>query len=328
SVQQSGDKLRVTAQIVDAVDGKHLWSERYDRKLDDLFEIQDDITYQIWQAMETKLTAGGQARQWAENMLGGIDEAQLLLRGRSHMMEFTPEGHKEAARLWGEAFEKRPESGMVNYCMGMLYYQKILMGWTDDLRSSVATAKYHANKAHTVMGDSGSVALLGMVEMLDGNCESSIEHAERSVEIDPSAGTSMSMAGTSLIVCGKTRDGVDLVRRSMDLQPQIPTFVPISLSLGLLVLNEHEEAEEILEGILRSNIKHAVDRMSALGNLVVVNYFKGEEKESTEYVNQILAFDSNATVTMYRRKLFLRFFADQEFPERYLGALRGAGLPE
>ena len=68
--------------------------------------------------------------------------------------------------------------------------------------------------------------------------------------------------------------------------------------------------------------------MSALGNMVVVNYFKGEEKESTEYVDQILEFDSNATATMYRRKLFLRFFKDQEFSERYLGALRQAGLPE
>ena len=328
SVQQSGDKLRVTAQIVDAVDGQHLWGERYDRKLDDLFEIQDDITYQIWQAMETKLTLGAQAGQWAASMIGGMEETQLLLRGRSHFMKFTPEGHREAERLWSEAYEKRPESGMANYSMAMLNYQKILMNWTDDLRSSIATAKYHANKAHTMMGDAGSVAVLGMIEMLDGNCEASNERAERSVEIDSSAGQSMTMAGTSLIVCGKAREGVDLVRRSMDLQPEISTFLPISLSLGLLVLEEYEEAEEILEGTLRSKIKHAVDRMSVLGNMVVVNYFKGEEKEATEYVDQILALDSNATVAMYRRKVFLRFFKDQEFTERYLGALRQAGLPE
>ena len=68
--------------------------------------------------------------------------------------------------------------------------------------------------------------------------------------------------------------------------------------------------------------------MSVLGNMVGVNYFKGEEKEATEYVDQILALDSNATVAMYRRKVFLRFFKDQEFTERYLGALRGAGMPE
>ena len=68
--------------------------------------------------------------------------------------------------------------------------------------------------------------------------------------------------------------------------------------------------------------------MSPLGNLVAVNDFKGEEKESTEYVDQILEFDSNATATMNRRKLFLRFFKDQEFPERYPGALRQAELPE
>ena len=328
SVQQSGEKLRVTAQLVDAVDGKHLWSERYDRKLDDLFELQDDITLSIWEAMETKLTAGEQARKWAKNMWGGLEGTSLLLQGRARFMEFTPEAHMEAERLWGEALEKRPESGMANLTQGFLHYQKLVMGWTDSPRSSIASARYYANKAQTIMGDAGSLALLGFVDMVDANCESGIEHAERAVDVDPSAGSAMTMAGTTLIVCGKTKKGVDLVRRSMRLQPQYPASVPLFLSLGLLVLGEHEEAEEVLEAIIRSNPENRGDRLTALGNLVVVKHFKGEGERATEYVNQILKFDSNITAISYRKRNFLRFFKDQEFSERYIGALRQAGLPE
>ncbi|NRA75086.1 MAG: adenylate/guanylate cyclase domain-containing protein, partial [Planctomycetes bacterium] len=328
SVQQSGEKLRVTAQLVDAVDGKHLWSERYDRKLDDLFEIQDDITLSIWEAMETKLSLGEQAREWAKSMRGGISQNMLLFQGRSRFIEFTPEAHKEAERLWGEAIEKRPEGGLANLAQGFLHYQKLVMGWTDDPRSSIASARYYANKAQTIMGDSGSLALLGFVDMVDGDCESALEYAERVSKADSSGGFPASMAGTTLIVCGKTKEGVDLVRRSMRLQPQYATFVPLSLSLGLLVLGEHEEAEEVLEAIIRSNPENRGDRLSALGHLVAVRSFKGEREKAAEYVSQILKLDSNLTAASYRRKNFLRFFKDQEFSERYLGALRQAGLPE
>jgi tetratricopeptide (TPR) repeat protein len=313
---------------VDAVDGKHLWSERYDRKLDDLFEIQDDITLRIWEAMETKLTVGEQARKWAKRMQGGLEQNMLLFQGRARFIEFTPEAHVEAERLWGEALEKRPESGVANLAQGFLHYQKLVMGWTDSPRSSIASARYYANKAHTIMGDGSSLSLLGFVDMVAGNCESAIEHAERAVEVDPSAGDAISMAGTTLIVCGKTKEGVDLVRRGMRLQPQYPVFVPLSLSLGLLVLGEHEEAEEVLEAIIRSNPENRGDRLTALGNLVVVRHFKGEREKAAEDVSQILIIDSAITTTSYRRRNLLRFFKDQEFPERYIGALRQAGLPE
>jgi thioredoxin-like negative regulator of GroEL len=104
--------------------------------------------------------------------------------------------------------------------------------------------------------------------------------------------------------------------------------VPLSLSLGLLVLGEHEEAEEVLEAIIRSNPENRGDRLTALGNLVVVRHVKGEREKAAEDVSQILIIDSAITTTSYRRRNLLRFFKDQEFPERYIGALRQAGLPE
>jgi len=327
SVQQFGEKLRVTAQLVDAVDGKHLWAERYDRKLDDLFAVQDDITQRIYKGMAIELTLGEQSREWVKHM-SSLEEMRLLVQGRASFIEFTPEAHKEAERLWGEALAKDPESGMVNLTQGWLHYQKLVMSLGSPM-SNVSMAQYYANKAHKIMGDGNSLSLLGFIDMVTGNCTSAIKHAERAAEIDPSAGSAMSIAGTTMIVCGKATEGVPLVRRSIRLEPyQLSNFPALMLSLGLLYLGKQEEAEEVLGAIIQSNPEISGDLMFALGNSSVIKIFKGENEKSRKYVSQMLKVMPGITVSTYKNTSMLRFFSDQEFAERLYEALRQAGLPE
>mgnify|MGYP002524932253 FL=1 len=148
SVQQSGGKLRVTAQLVDAVGGKQLWSERYDRKLDDLFAVQDDITNRFYEAMEVELTMGEQARNWAQHS-NDPEEMRLLTQGRAHFLTFTPEGHAEAERLWGEALKKNPEGGTINLAQGWLQYQKIQLRLTMNPAMYTASAREYRSEEHT-----------------------------------------------------------------------------------------------------------------------------------------------------------------------------------
>ena len=103
SVQQSGKKLRVTAQLVDAVDGKHLWADRYDRTLDDLFAVQDEITEKIFFQMQVQLTSGARGRIY-QKYSGGVDDMRLYKQGMKHFYAYSPAGHKEAERLWGELY--------------------------------------------------------------------------------------------------------------------------------------------------------------------------------------------------------------------------------
>ena len=99
SVQRSGEKLRVTAQLVDAVDGKHLWAERYDRKLDDLFAVQDEITNKIFYEMHVTLTIGQRSKDWQKHF-GDPEGMRLHMKGFDRFLTFTIEGHHDAERIY------------------------------------------------------------------------------------------------------------------------------------------------------------------------------------------------------------------------------------
>ena len=326
SVQRSGEKLRVTVQLVDAVGGKQLWSERYDRKLDDLFALQDDITSRIFNAMQIELTVGEQGRNWAKHT-GDFEELRLLTEGRAHFTKNTPEGHAATERLWGEALERNPEGGTVNLSQGWLQMQKLQLRQTMNPAMNIALARGYAEKAHAIMSDGNSLSLLATLDMIERRCASAIEQAERAVEIDPSAGTTAGVAGSVLIPCGKPQEGVVLLKRAMRLEPYYPAFFPNTLSLGLMVLGKNEEAEEIASAVLRSDPKAVSDRLTALGRLAVINVFKGETEKAREYGRQILEARSYLTISIVRMYVF-GSFTDKEFVERYLDGLRQAGLPE
>ena len=145
SVQQSREKLRITAQLVDAVDGKHLWAERYDRTLDDLFAVQDEITEKIFFQMEVQLTSGARARIY-QKYSGGVVDMRLFKNGMEHFNAYSPAGHKEAERLWGELYEKNPEGGVANSAMGTLYWQKVWIRLSKNPKEDFALVDTHRGK--------------------------------------------------------------------------------------------------------------------------------------------------------------------------------------
>ena len=108
SVRRGGDRLRITAQLIDADDGSHLWAERYDRPVDDLFDIQDEITKEIVTSLRVKLTDGEEARVWARGT-NNIDAWQFSVRAMELFREFTPSGYLEARELAERAVELDPD---------------------------------------------------------------------------------------------------------------------------------------------------------------------------------------------------------------------------
>jgi adenylate cyclase len=98
SVRKSGNRARITAQLIDAVDGTHLWAERYDRELDDVFEVQDEITRNVAIALQVKLSYGEHANIW-QNGTGSFEAWQCQIRGIQGFYKFTAEGRREAQHV-------------------------------------------------------------------------------------------------------------------------------------------------------------------------------------------------------------------------------------
>ncbi len=328
SVQQSGKKLRVTAQLVDAVDGKHLWADRYDRTLDDLFAVQDEITEKIFFQMQVQLTSGARGRIY-QKYSGGVDDMRLYKQGMKHFYAYSPAGHKEAERLWGELYEKNPEGGMANAALGILYWQKVWIRLSKNPKEDFAMSQKYFEKAHSIMGDGGSLTFLAFLDSMSGNCESSIEKVERAVQIDPSGGGDKAIGGSTLLNCGKPARAVELLKQAMRLQPYYPEWYANTTGTALLSLGKHKEAEELLTAVLQSESVSKRDQARALTGLAVSFAVRDDPETAKKYVGQLLELDPGFNMTKAKTyNLYKGKMTDQDFVKLYVEALRQAGVPE
>ncbi len=189
SVQRAGDKLRVTAQLVDALDGRHLWAERYDRELSDYFAVLDEITNEILVAMHVKLTVGQDAKSYWKYSKD-LETYRLIIQASALFQSRSLDNHREAERLIKEALVREPENSAANMWMGYLHRQKVQLGLSKDPKGDFAKARQFAEKALS-SDEENAVAylLLATLDLFAGDYETATAHADRALELSPSNGT-------------------------------------------------------------------------------------------------------------------------------------------
>jgi len=163
---------------------------------------------------------------------------------------------------------------------------------------------------------------------LERNCEGAIEYPEQAVALDPSAEFAIAAAGNNLMLCGKTQEGVDLIRRSIESQPPAYSHHYLDLSFGLWILAEYEEAEEIIAAVLRSYRYNSRARLQ----VIITNSEQGKEKEAKEHLDQFLGYLPESLAYLRSATVLgnigsLKYYPDQ-VSKRYTAALVRAGLPE
>ena len=254
---------------------------------------------------------------------------RLLKQGKEHFYTYSPAGHKEAERLWGELYEKNPEGGVANAALGTLYWQKVWIRLSKNPKEDFALSKKYFEKAHSIMGDGGSLTFLALLDSLSGNCESSIEKVERAVKIDPSSGSDKALGGSTLLNCGKPARSVELLKQAMRLQPYYPEWYANTAGTGLLALGKHEEAEELLTAVLQSEDVSKRDQARALTGLAISFAFRDDPETARKYVGQLLELDPGFNMTKAKTyNLYKGKMVDQEFVMRYVDALQQLGVPE
>ena len=147
SVRKIGNRIRVTAQLIDAKDGTHLWAERFDRAVDDIFAIQDEITLVLATEMQVKLTEGDQARL-RYTTTNNIEAWTYWVRGLSHYRQSITQDKIGPARLcWEKALALDPTSAALNAMLGLLHCFDARFGWWDDRETAIGKARAYADKA-------------------------------------------------------------------------------------------------------------------------------------------------------------------------------------
>jgi TolB-like protein/class 3 adenylate cyclase len=253
SVRKAGDKVRITAQLIDAITGKHLWAERYDRKLVDIFSVQDEITKKIITELRVKLTEGEEARIWAR----GTDnlEAYLKILRQHHItFKFKPEVNAPAKQLSEEAIALDPNWSYAYYSLGMSHVMDVFYRLTKDPAASLERAYELGQKALALDEKSGKGQyLLSVVYTLQHQHEKASEYGTLALELTPNSFYSQHNLARLLMNAGRPAESIPLYKKAIRLNPNTPSHHYYNLGYALWMIERYKEALEAGEESRKRN---------------------------------------------------------------------------
>jgi len=242
SVQKSGDKLRITAQLIDAKTGNHLWSERYDRDLKDLFDLQDDITRNVITALQVKLTDGQAASIFGKGTKN-LEAYLKLMKGLHHHMRFNKNDNETARRLFEETIVMDPNYANAYVLLAWTYYHEAFKGWTKTPAKSVEKTVELAEKAISFDDQNANAHLaLANVYAKTGQFEKAITAGKKGLSLDPANSSVNALYGMVLIDTGKFKEVIGFIKKAIRIDPKHPSWYLWPLGFAYFWTGQHEEA--------------------------------------------------------------------------------------
>jgi adenylate cyclase len=251
-VQRAGSRVRVTAQLVDATTGYHIWAERYDREVSDIFALQDDVTQQIVRAMAVRLTDAEQ-RRLGRAPTGVLEAYDLVLRGHEERKRTTREGNAEARRLFVKALDLDPGYAAAYLGLSWTHLQSWQFLWSPD-REGLDRARELAEKA-LALNDTlvGAYDVLGQVHLWMKEHDQAIALGERALALAPNDADGYESLAEILGWSGRPEESIRLIRQAMRLNPHYPFFYLWTLGHGYYLTDRRQEALETFAKLLQEN---------------------------------------------------------------------------
>jgi len=319
SVRKAEERVRITAQLVDALTGHHLWSESYDRDLKDIFAIQDEITMKIVTAMRVKLTSGEQARMWGKGTKN-LNAYLKLLEGIEQFNLLNKEANVRAKQLFEEAIALDPEYGQAYDILGGSHLTDVLYGWSKLPPKSFQRAFELSQKALS-LDDSLSYpyVTISRIYLLQKNHEKAISEAQQAVEINPNSAQASFNLGWILRCAGRPEEGIPLLKKAIRLNP-VPHVIQLDvLGRAYFLTGRYEEAVAEYKKV----VKIDPDYRDAHVGLASIYAILGRGEEARTEVSEILRIESSFSIKKYEKFMFFQIGLEPE-----IEGLRKAGLPE
>lgn len=247
SVRRHGARVRVTAQLIDATTGNHVWAERFDRDLTDIFAVQDELRQEIVSALKVKLTADERGRRIVKRAID-MEGYGLFLQGREAAWQQTKPANIEARRLLGRAVATAPEFAAAHAYVAFTHVNDFTNGWGDSPERSLATGLEIARRA-VAMDDEDPEAhfALALALLWNREVDKALAEARRCLALAPgSAEAHLTMARIQ-IFRGESADAIDVLNRYIQLDPLYRAQTLHFLAEARLGLEEFEEAIALLK---------------------------------------------------------------------------------
>ena len=317
-VQRAGSRVRITAQLVDATTGYHIWAERYDREVSDIFALQDEVTQRIVGAMAVRLTEAEKVRL-GRAPTGVLEAYDLVLRGNIERQRTTREGNAEARRLFVQAIDLDPNYASAYLGLAWTHLQGWQFLWSAD-REALERARELGEKA-IALNDSlvSAYCLLGQVYLWKKEHERAIAQAERAVALAPNDADGYETLAEVLGWSGRPEESISRIQHAMRLNPRYPFFYWWPLGHGYYLTGRRQEALDTFARLLKANPNftpaHAY-RAVLLGEL-------GRETEAREEWKETGALSPGVSMPSLRDRIPYKRPADLD---RLLSAAHRAGL--
>ena len=321
SVRRAGDRVRITAQLIDAIKGHHLWAERYDRELKDIFTVQDEITKKIITALQVELTEGELARLSAK----GTDNLQAylkLLQGREHFYTITKEGNAQARSLFEEAIELDPEYANAYLYVGVTHWMDIMLGSSKSRKESLKQAFKFIRKSIALdESNPWGHTQLGWLYFMTKQYDKGIAECERAITLAPNSANAHIWMSLVLLYAGRHEESVQYAEQALRLDPLPEHWYLRQMGSAYSWVGRYEEAIAFLKKALQG----APNDILTHRWLTVTYSSAGRLEEARAQADEILRINPNYSLELAKKTVP---FKNQTDRERYLEALRKAGIPE
>jgi len=319
SFQKSGDRVRITAQLIDAIKGNHLWSETYDRDLKDIFALQDDITKKILTGLQVKLTRGEQARVWAK----GTDNFEAFLKflqANESFFQVNVEKNAFARQMAKEAIALDPEYASAYALLGKTHAIDVLLGSSTSPKDSMRQAMALLQKAIALDESSADAhSRLGSLYTMVGQLDKAIAEGERAVTLDPNYADAYNRLGLFLRFADRPEEAIPVIKKAMRLNPFPPGIYYSNLGMAYLFTGKCEEAIAECEKALQLETDNLYTHITT----TVAYSLCGREEEARATAAGVLRINPKFSCDYFAKRLTYKNQADKD---RFIEALRKAGL--
>jgi adenylate cyclase len=318
SVRKVGNRVRVTAQLIDGTKGHHVWAEHYDRQLEDVFAIQDELTFKILKELQVKLTEGEQARLYSRGT-ENIDAYLKYWQGRNYFYHFDKGSISLARQLLEEVIALDPNWELPYSILGWTHWIDVQFGYNDNPEESLKKAFQYAQKAISLNESPMAHGLLSFIYLRTRQADKALEEGGKSLALGPNSADAHAWYAQVLISVGEPAKGISLAEKALRMNPFPPSWYYNALGWGYGGLGDYERAIQAAQKAINIEPGNIRARVS----LIVSYVMSGREKEAHAQAQEVLSIDPSFSLGYHSKSLP---FKDHSEAERVLEALRKAGL--
>ena len=323
SVRKARERVRITAQLVDGQTGGHLWADRYDRDLTDVFAVQDEVTQKIVDALQVELTDRDRQNLGQPGYVADVEAYDYVLRGRDQYLRYTREASVQAREMFAKAIAIDPGYAEAHAWLSATYIHEWNQLWTRDVSESLEPALDHAQKA-LALDDSLPIVHMALSQSYQwqNRPDDACATAQHAVSLDPNNADALGALAEIFVMSGRPQEGIDLIEKAIELNLHFPAWHLTIAAWGRFWQRNYDDASSLIR---RADVRNP----DMLGNhilLALCHALNGDLEKAAHAIGECRRVSgSEVNINQMVRDVP---FLNQGDVDHFIEAARVAGFPE